>query len=88
MADPAEIRRELRRYLVAELLPGEREENVGDELPLRTGGLIDSVGTLKLVGFVERRFGIEITSHEAGVGTFDTIADIAALVAAKTARRS
>jgi len=73
----------LRRYVLDEFLPGESEANLKDDTPLRTGGILDSVATLKLVSFVEERFGIEIDAHEAGVKHFDRIADIADLVQRK-----
>ena len=81
--DAREIAEELRRYLLAEFLPGESPANLRDDTPLRTGGILDSVATLKVVSFVEQRFGIEVEAHEAGVEHFDRIADIAALVKRK-----
>lgn len=74
---------EIRRYLLAEFLPGENPANLRDDTPLRTGGILDSVATLKVVSFVEQRFSIEVEAHEAGVEHFDRIADIAALVRSK-----
>ena len=56
---------------------------VARRCPLRTGGILDSVATLKLVTFVEERFGIEVDAHEAGVEHFDRIEDIATLIARK-----
>jgi acyl carrier protein len=78
-----EIKKTLRDFVLAEFLPGEDPKNLADDTPLRTGGILDSVGTLKLVSFVERRFGIEIEAHEAGVENFDRIEDIAGLVVRK-----
>ncbi len=81
-----DLAEELRRYLLAEFLPGESAANLRDDTPLRTGGILDSVSTLKLVSFVEQRFGIEVEAHEAGVEHFDRIADIAALIRRKLGR--
>ncbi len=81
-----EIANELRRFLLAEFLPGESAANLRDDTPLRTGGILDSVSTLKFVAFVEQRFGIEIEAHETGVRDFDCIADVAALVQRKRGR--
>ena len=83
MESTQEIKNAVRRYLLDEFLPGESEANLRDDTPLRTGGILDSVATLKVVSFVEQRFGIEVEAHEAGVENFDRIEDIAALVAAK-----
>lgn len=81
-----EVKQALRQFILTEFLPGESEANLPDDLALRTGGILDSVSTLRLVTFVEQRFGIEIEPHEAGVEHFDRIADIAALVAQKKGR--
>ncbi len=84
--NPDAIEDELRRYLLAEFLPGESPANLRDDTPLRTGGILDSVATLKVVSFVEQRFAIEVEAHEAGVEHFDRIADIATLVRRKRGR--
>jgi acyl carrier protein len=77
MEDTKEI---LRSYILKEFLPGERAENLRDDTPLRTSGILDSVSTLKLVGFIEQHFKIQIEAHEAGVEHLDTINSIAALI--------
>ena len=76
------IRQELRTYILDEF-PGESPTNLADDAPLRTGGVIDSLGTLNLVTFVESRFGIEVEAHEAGVENFDRIDDMIAFVERK-----
>lgn len=78
-----DIKSQLKHYILSEFLPGESEENLGDETPLRTSGILDSLSTIKLVSFVEETFGVEIAAHETGIQDFDRIEDIAALVAKK-----
>ena len=78
-----EIKEDIRQYILTEFLPGEKPSNLRDDTPLRTGGILDSVGTLKLVSFVEEKYGIELEAHETGVENFDSINDVAALVARK-----
>lgn len=80
--DVQNIKEQVRGIILAEFLPGESAENLGDEVPLRTSGILDSVSTLKLVTMVEDRFGIAIEPHEAS-SEFDRIEDIAAVVARK-----
>jgi acyl carrier protein len=81
-----DVKESVRQFLLANPLQGESAANVPDDLRLRTSGLLDSLATVRLVGFVERRFGIEIEPHEAGVEHFDSIADLAALIERKRAR--
>src|ERR1035438_10167465 len=77
------MKEEIRQYILSEFLPGEKPSNLRDDTPLRTSGILDSVATLRLVSFVEERFGIEVVAHEAGVENFDRIDTIAAFVQSK-----
>ena len=74
---------EIRQYILSEFLTGENPSNLQDDTPLRTSGILDSVATLRLVTFVEERFGIELEAHEAGVENFDSINSIAAFIESK-----
>ena len=73
----------IRDYILREYLPGESPDNLADDTPLRTSGILDSMATLNLVTFLEQNFGITIDAHETGIDQFDRIADIAALVEQK-----
>jgi acyl carrier protein len=48
-----------------------------------TGGILDSIRTLKLVVFLEEHFGISVEAYEAGVEHLDSIGQIVQLVADK-----
>lgn len=75
-----EIRDVLRDYILSEFLPGEEASELEDQTPLITGGILDSISTLKLVVFLEERFGVTVEAHEAGVDHLDSIGQIVALV--------
>ncbi|MBV8487182.1 MAG: acyl carrier protein, partial [Planctomycetaceae bacterium] len=47
--------------------------------------ILDSITTLKLVVFLEERFGITVEAHEAGVEHLDSIGQITRLVVEKKA---
>ena len=78
-----EIRKAVRAYILHEFLRGESPEELTDETPLITGGILDSISTLKLVVFLEEHFGITVEAYEAGVEHLNTIGLIAALIATK-----
>ena len=78
---------EIRQYILSQFLPGERRENLQDDTPLLTGGIVDSVGMLRLIGFIEQRFGIEVGSHDATRDNFERIQDIVAFVESKRTMR-
>ena len=50
-----------------------------------SGGVLDSIASLKLVGFLEQEYGIEVQSHEVDIDNLDTLALIADLVQSKLA---
>ena len=70
-------------FILSEFLPGEDPAALTDATPLITGGILDSLATIKLVAFLEERFNIVLKAHETDVEHMDTLADIARLVASK-----
>ncbi len=80
-----EVERVIRDFILHEFLPGEDPDELKAETSLITGGILDSISTLKLVTFLEDHFGIRIEAYEAGVEHLDSIGQIAALVERKRA---
>ncbi len=73
----------LKAYILEEFLPGEDPSELQVSTELVTSGVLDSLAILTLVGFLEEEFGIEVEPHEADVENFNTLADIARLLASK-----
>jgi acyl carrier protein len=73
----------IKDYILKEFLPGENPAELTDSTPLITGGILDSLATIKLVVFLEQQFQIQIQAHETMADYLDTIADIAQLVNSK-----
>ncbi len=78
-----DIEKVVHGYILNEFLPGEDPGELTDRTPLITGGILDSITTLKLVVFLEEHFGITVEAHEAGVENLDSIGQIARLIAEK-----
>ncbi len=78
-----DVKQAIREYILEEFLPGENPAELTDSTPLITGGILDSLATIKLVVFLEERFQIKIEAHETMADYLDTIADIAQLVSSK-----
>ena len=57
--------------------------DLGDDVSLVAGGLIDSTGMLEVIGFLEQRFGIEIREDEVLPANLDSIGRIRAYVTRK-----
>jgi acyl carrier protein len=78
-----DITKVVHHFILREFLPGEDPDELTLQTPLITGGILDSISTLKLVVFLEEHFGITIEAFEAGVDHLDSIGQIAELVAGK-----
>jgi acyl carrier protein len=66
-----------------EFLPGENPAALEDATPLITGGILDSISTVKLVSFLEEKYDIEFNAHEISVDNLNTLADITRIVDSK-----
>jgi acyl carrier protein len=80
-----DVTSQVKQYILEAFLPGENPDELQDRTPLISGGILDSIATLKLVMFLEERFGISVEAHEADREHLDTLADITALVQRKRA---
>jgi acyl carrier protein len=78
-----DTKKTIKAYILEEFLPGEDPEALTDSTPLITGGILDSLATVKLMAFLEERFQIELQAHEARVDYLNTISDMAELVRSK-----
>ncbi len=79
-----EIKEQIRQFLY-ELLPNGKSLNLLDDSPLRTSGIVDSMDMLRIVGFIEEKFGIQVETNEVDVDNFDRIDGIAAFIQRKQA---
>ena len=83
MPDAAEIRAATKTFLMQEFLPGENPDDLTDQTPLLSGGILDSISTVKLVGFLEDTYGIEFAAHEISEDHLDTLDAVSRLVTEK-----
>jgi acyl carrier protein len=77
------IEQTVKKYILDSFLPGENPDELTVETPLISGGILDSIATLKLVMFLEEKYGIALEAHEADREHLDNLTDIAALVRSK-----
>jgi acyl carrier protein len=82
-----EIKTEVRKYIAENFLPGVPEATIEESMPLITAGVIDSLGMVGLIAFLERRFEVEFMPREIDVHCLDTIERIDDLLRKKMARR-
>ena len=80
-----DIKSIVKEYILQEFLPGEDPAELTDSTPLITGGILDSIATVKLVMFLEERFSITLQAHETDPDYLNTIDVIAKLIESKKA---
>ena len=84
MADDYEtIKNTLKNFILEDFLPGEDPDALEDSTPLITGGVLDSIATIKFATFVDTTYGIDLDAHELSADYIDTISDMAKLVHSK-----
>ena len=75
----------VKAFILEEFLTGEDPADLTMETPLITGGILDSIATLKLVLFLEEHWRVKIAAHELSPENLDSITLIANLVRSKQA---
>lgn len=78
--DTTEIKTPVRRYVQENFFLGAAPNRLDDATPLITGGIIDSIGMIGLVAFIEEKFKIEFLPSEINAQGLDTLDRIEALV--------
>jgi acyl carrier protein len=78
-----DIRSAVRSYILKEFLPGEDPNNLLDSTPLISGGILDSIGTLTMITYLEKTFDVRFEAHEVNADNLDTVDDIVKLVHSK-----
>src|ERR1035437_818195 len=82
-----EIKKEVGEFIAKNVLLGVHQTTIDDATPLITGGLIDSIGMIGLVDFLEARFKVEFMPREVDVHSLDTLERIEEVIRKKLAGR-
>lgn len=77
------VTRTVRDFVLEEFLPGEGPEALEDATRLMTSGIVDSIGTIKLVSFLEERYGVYFEAHELSADHLDSVEAIVRTVESK-----
>jgi acyl carrier protein len=78
MSNPVELKPQIKRMLVENLMLQIKPEEIGDDQPLfGPGGLgLDSVDALQLVVALDKNYGLKITDPEMARGILQTVNSI------------
>ena len=78
-----EIQTTIRAFIVDELRGGDEPDELDDDTFLIEEEVIDSLGIMSIVTFVEQKWGIEIEADEVVLQNFESLPAIGNLVKSK-----
>ncbi|MEV6174996.1 acyl carrier protein [Streptomyces sp. NPDC051954] len=71
----------VKEFVVKEFLPDVPAEELSDDLDLMANGVIDSLGLLKVIAWLEDRYGVDTDAVDLDPESFTSVAAIAAFLA-------
>ncbi|QCI64376.1 acyl carrier protein [Phreatobacter stygius] len=77
--DTVDAKAVIRDFLLKRF-PGLGSRPFDDATSVLTSGAVDSLGVLDLMGFIEERFGIEISDQDFDPDNFETVEQLARFV--------
>ena len=80
-----DTREAVRGYIVENFLFGDAEPLTGDDISLLDAGIMDSVGVMELVAFLEQDFGLSIEDDELIPENLDSVSNLVKFISAKQA---
>ena len=78
-----EIKDSVKNFIVERFLKNSNNKELTDSTPLISGGIMDSISTMQLVTFLEKKYNFEFQAHEVDRDNLDTITIIANFVLSK-----
>lgn len=78
---------QVRDYVLAEFHPEGHAEDIAVDMDLLNSGIVDSLGLLKLIAWLENAFGITVGDADLDPENFSSLATIADFVTDRQAGR-
>lgn len=78
-----EVKDQVREYIVENFLFGDAEPLTSDSMSLLDGGIIDSVGVMELVAFLEQDFEISVSDDDLVPENLDSVDNLVAYISRK-----
>ena len=80
-----ETRESVRNYIIENFLFGDEGPLRDDQMSLLYEGVMDSVGVMELVAFLEQDFGLSVQDEDLIPENLDSVANLVAYIARKQA---
>jgi acyl carrier protein len=74
---------DIRAFLARNFLFSDKGFTYGDDASLLNEGVIDSMGIIEVVAFVEEHFGISVADQELLPENFDSVSKLSAFIISK-----
>lgn len=78
-----EIEMQIKQFVLDNFLFGGSLDDIDVDASLINTGIIDSLGVLQLISFVEETYGIEVADEEVVPQNFDSVRNLTAYIRAK-----
>lgn len=76
----SEIEAKIKDFIMTEVNPDLHLQHLDDEEALIESGIVDSLGVLKIMAFLDETFGIDLSSEEVKLENFRDVRTICALI--------
>jgi acyl carrier protein len=75
-----ELSTKIKEFIMTEVNPDLGLTHLEDDEPLIDSGIVDSLGVLKIMSFLDETFGVDLSSSEIKLENFRDVKAICALV--------
>jgi acyl carrier protein len=72
-----ELKQKLKEFILRELLNGQELDQIADDQDLLISGLIDSLGVVRMITFIEQTMEVDIPPEDVTLENFQTVENIA-----------
>ncbi len=67
-------------FIITEVNPDLHLERLGEDEPLIDSGIVDSLGVLRILAFLDETFGIDLSSDEIRLENFKNVRTICQMI--------
>ncbi len=80
----SELSARIKEFIITEVNADLQLTDLADDEPLIESGIVDSLGVLKIMSFLDEAFGIDLSSAEINLENFKDVRTICKLVETQT----
>ena len=76
----SEFKAKIKKFIMTEVNPERNLVELGDDEPLVDSEIIDSLGVLKIMAFLDEEFGIDLSAEQIKLENFRNVTSICSLI--------